>query len=127
MSERGKNISIDLQKEFEIIINKFLKENYKATQESLKKITEIMVNRLTEITPIGKRGGVFKRGWKFKDYFNVNYIYNQEGVLGINSGIPLTNLFEYSKNHRPFIQLSWNQNKKDIERLFIEDIQKRFK
>ena len=56
-----------------------------------------------------------KRSWKTKYYKNVKFIYNERGAQGVDKGIPLANLAEYSRRGpRPFIQQTWERNKAQI-------------
>lgn len=120
---------VEFEKAIEDLVVKFKKENFKATNEALEVAAKETQKRLEAATPIGDRGGVFKRGWGTKFYPNQKYIYNSEGSKGNRLGIPLTNLFVYSRNHanHRFVLETWEKNKGAIGDIFVKEYKKRLK
>jgi|SRR5690554_28400 len=117
---------IDIEKQFRTVINKFTQKSFDATQEALKTAAEDMAVRLKNATPVDT--GLFKNNWKVKSYHNVCYVYNERGGKGINKGMPLTNISEYSnRGPAPFISKTWERNKNEIKKIFIKDFERRIK
>ena len=116
----------DLEKEMRTIVNKFSEKNFKATQESLKEVGAEMANVLTASTPATKGSGLFRASWKIKSYKNAVYVYNSRGVKGLNAGIPVSNLAEYSaRGPKPFIINTFNANKTKIYNDFVKKMKQK--
>lgn len=124
----GGNANGDLQKQMEIIINKFKKINFKYTQEALDECSNETVRRLSGATNTKDGIGFFKSGWKSKKYPNAQYVYNDAGTGGIGKGIPYSNLAEYSsRGPQPFINSTWGKSKTEISKMFIKIMEKKLK
>ena len=120
------NVVKDFEKEFRILVNSFKNQNFNVTQEALKIASEEMAKRLMVASP--SNTGLFKSSWKVKQYTNVCYVYNNRGAGGIDKGIPLTNVIEYSRRGpQPFINSLWEKNKNEIKELFIKEFERRMK
>lgn len=113
---------MNLEKEFDKILQEFSKKTFEATQNALKEVTQDMLLRFAQASPIGTSVINYKSKWNYKSYHNVNYIYNEK----VNQkGIPLSNLLEYSSKGRPHIRSTWDSNKADIQRKFIAIMQRK--
>jgi len=85
-----------------------------------------MIKRFERVTPTNT--GFFKRSWDVKLYPNVNYIYNPRGPGGLEKGIPLTQVSEYSRRGpKPFVFKTWERNKSDILNIFKKEFERRLK
>jgi len=126
MQGHGNAAAFDLDKELRTIINKFRKENFKYTQETLAEVGNNMAQILSRNTPTTKGTGLFRSSFKVKPYVNSVYVYNDRGAKGINAGIPISNLAEYSKRGpKPFILNTFNSNKVQIYNDFIKIMQQK--
>ena len=117
----------DFLKQFESITRNFTKLNYEITQEVLVEVANEMARRLSNATHT-KGTGTFAGSWKIKEYKNVKYVYNSAGTKGQDKGIPLSNLAEYSdRGPVAFILETWDRNKDEILRLFVQKMEQRLK
>lgn len=113
--------NLEFTKAFESIIKDFANSNFKATQEALYETAQEGTKILSRQTPI--RTGAFKEGWKVEGkYANVKFIYNDRLA---NNRIPLSNLFEYSRNHKPFIFQTFNQSQGELLRMFNQKMKEK--
>ena len=116
----------DLEKEMRTVINKFNKKSFNATQESLKEVGIEMSHVLTAATPPTKGSGLFRGSWKIRQYKNAVYVYNERGAKGINAGIPISNLAEYSaRGPKPFIINTFNASKTKIYNDFVKKMKQK--
>ena len=97
MRGSGSGSTFDFEKEMRTVVNKFKKINYNYTQEALNDVGKSMADKLARSTPPTRGTGLFARSWKVKHYPNAVFVYNERGVGGINTGIPVSNLAEYAK------------------------------
>ena len=97
MRGSGSGSTFDFEKEMRTVVNKFKKINYNYTQEALNDVGKSMADKLARSTPPTRGTGLFARSWKVKRYPNAVFVYNERGVGGINTGIPVSNLAEYAK------------------------------
>ena len=97
MRGSGSGSTFDFEKEMRTVVNKFKKINYNYTQDALNDVGKSMADKLARSTPPTRGTGLFARSWKVKHYPNAVFVYNERGVGGINTGIPVSNLAEYAK------------------------------
>lgn len=120
------NNVLDFEKEFRRIINDFTKISFDATQEALKIAADETARRLMLASPVNT--GLFKSSWGVKQYANVCYVFNNRGAGGIEKGIPLTNIIEYSnRGPNPFIFRTWENIKNEMKEIFIKEFERRIK
>ncbi|MDA3781198.1 MAG: hypothetical protein PF487_13380 [Bacteroidales bacterium] len=125
MQGHGSNAAFNFQKEMATIINKYRKENFKATQKALEIAADELARTMASNTPAGMGTGLMKRSWGIKKYPNEVYVYNSRGAKGFNLGIPLSNVAEYSrKGPNRFIGRTFEANKQKIVDTFKKEFQK---
>lgn len=114
-SKSGKH-QLNMAEELKDILNDYSKQLYKNKEEALDKSADYLLNKLIQASPTGKTGQ-FKNSWiRTYKYKGVRYIGNTD-VGGKNSygyNIPLSNLIEFSKNGKPFIRRTFEENKEEI-------------
>jgi len=113
----------DFSKEMDIMVNRFYKENFDATQRALITVAQEGAKILERQSPVGT--GRFKSSWGVETkYPNVKFIHNK--ALAPNR-IPLSNLIEHSRRHTPFIYSTIGRYRGELFRKFIEEYQKEIK
>ncbi len=107
-------------------VAKFAKEHFHFTQEALAETAQEAVRILENATPMGPHStGFFKGGWRAAlQYTNVVFVYNKR--LAENR-IPLSNLYEYSARHTPFIRATMEANRAGLASYFIKTMQRKLK
>ena len=92
---------------------------------ALDKASDYFVDKLEQASPVDT--GEFKKSWtRTEKYKGVRYVGNT-AVGGKNKqggDIPLSNLIEFSKNGKPFIRATFEQNKDKIIDIIVDELNK---
>lgn len=115
---------VNLEKEFEKIINDYKKKLGADIEECLTDAGNLLIIELSNASPVGLLENPidphFKDCWAMKTkYKGVRYVGNTKKV---HDGIPLSNLIEFSRKGHPFIQRTFELNKDRIYKDFIEKL-----
>lgn len=109
---------INLQQQFDTVINKYRDELFDKVQVALEEAAEDVAKFLAAASPVGNSTDHFRDHWGVeKKYKNIKIVYNDK--LN-NNRIPLTNLLEFGRKGRPFVKKTWESIKDDILRKFIK-------
>lgn len=89
--------------------------------EGLEEATEYLADKLQAETPVNT--GVTKNSWvKQMKYRNVKYINN---TATNKQGYPIINVLEYSKTRgKPFVRRVVSRERKNIERIILQKMEK---
>jgi hypothetical protein len=89
--------------------------------EGLEEATDYLADKLQAKTPV--KTGVTKASWvKTKKYRNVKYINN---TATNKQGYPIINVLEYSKTKgKPFVRRVVSRERKNIERIILQKMEK---
>lgn len=119
---------LNLEREMRSIFNEYREKQFKVIQESFDNLGDEIVKTMTNSTSAGNNTGQFKRSWKKKKYKNAVYVYNERGAKGIEKGIPISNVAEYSaKGPQPFIKRTFNFNAVRFFNIFLKDFTQKIK
>ena len=124
-TKSGKH-QLDLAYELHEVLNEYANELLEQKEIALDKASDYLVEKLEQASPI--RTGELKRSWKRTDkYKNVRYVGNTAvgGKNEYGQNIPLTNLIEFSKNGKPFIRATFEQNKDQIVNIVVDTLNKK--
>lgn len=117
----------DLEREMTDLVNQFRQINFEITQEALEEVSQELAQILASATHTAGTGQM-KSSWRVKPYKNVKYVHNVRGTKGIDQGIPLTNLAEYSRRGpQPFIKKTWERHRQTITRRFVQLMEQKLK
>lgn|SRR5690554_6005898 len=115
-------MATSLEKEFQKVLQDYKQQMFEATEEALDKVSLEMQKKFENASPVGDSTPHFKHSWDRKmQYKGVRYIGNTKRVPN-ETGIPLSNILEYSRNGRPFINRTWKLNKNEIYKKFIQEL-----
>lgn len=124
-TKSGKH-QLDLAYELHEVLNEYANELIHEKEIALDKAADFLVEKLEQASPT--RTGEFKKNWNRTDkYAGVRYIGNST-VAGQNKeyggNIPLSNIIEFSKNGKPFIRATFEQNKDKIIDIIVDELNK---
>ena len=113
---------LNLAEELKDVLNEYSNELMAQKEEALDKAADFLVDKLEENSPVGETGK-FKKSWKRTEkYKGVRYVGNTDvgGKNEYGQSIPLANLIEFSKNGKPFIRATFEQNKDKIIDIIVD-------
>lgn len=117
---------LNLAEELKGVLSEYTDELLKQKEVALDKASDFFVDKLEKASP--SRTGEFKKNWKRTDkYKGVRYVGNST-VASKNKeyggDIPLSNILEFSKNGKPFIRATFEQNKDKIIDIIVDEMEK---
>lgn len=116
---------LNLAEELKDILNEYSNELMAQKEVALDKASDYFVEKLEQASPVDT--GKFKRSWIRTDkYKGVRYVGNT-ALAGKNKqggNIPLSNIIEFSKNGKPFIRATFEQNKDKIIDIIVDEMNK---
>lgn len=117
---------LNLAEELKGVLSEYTDELLKQKEVALDKASDFFVDKLEKASP--SRTGEFKNNWKRTDkYKGVRYVGNST-VASKNKeyggDIPLSNILEFSKNGKPFIRATFEQNKDKIIDIIVDEMEK---
>lgn len=116
---------LNLAEELKDILNEYSNELMAQKEIALDKASDYFVEKLEQASPVNT--GKFKKGWERTDkYKGVRYVGNTTLANKNKQGgnIPLSNIIEFSKNGKPFIRATFEQNKDKIVDIIVDEINK---
>ena len=116
---------LNLAEELKDVLNEYSNELTAQKEIALDKASDYFVEKLEQASPVDT--GEFKKSWKRTDkYKGVRYVCNTEKKKKNKQGgnIPLSNIIEFSKNGKPFIRATFEQNKDKIIDIIVDDLNK---
>ena len=117
---------LNLAEELKDVLNEYSNEVMAQKEVALDKAADFLVDKLEENSPVGETGE-FKKSWKRTEkYKGVRYVGNTDvgGKNEYGQNIPLANLIEFSKNGKPFIRATFEQNKDKIIDIIVDELNK---
>ena len=117
---------LNLAEELKYILNEYSNELMAQIEVALDKAADFLVDKLEENSPVGETGE-FKKSWtRTEKYKGVRYVGNTDvgGKNEYGQNIPLANLIEFSKNGKPFIRQTFQQNKDKIVDIMVDELNK---
>lgn len=117
---------LNLEEELKSVLDEFSNELMAQKEVALDKAADFLVDKLEENSPVGETGE-FKKSWtRTKKYKGVRYVGNTDvgGKNEYGQNIPLANLIEFSKNKKPFIRATFEQNKDKIIDIIVDELNK---
>lgn len=116
---------LNLAEELKDILNEYSNELLAQKEVALDKASDYFVEKLEQASPVDT--GEFKKSWTRTDkYKGVRYVGNT-AIAGKNKqggNIPLSNIIEFSKNGKPFIRATFEQNKDKIVDIIVDEMNK---
>lgn len=116
---------LNLAEELKDILNEYSNELMTQKEVALDKSSDYFVEKLEQASPVDT--GEFKKSWTRTDkYKSVRYVGNT-ALAGQNKqggNIPLSNIIEFSKNGKPFIRATFEQNKDKIIDIIVDEMNK---
>ena len=116
---------LNLAEELKDILNEYSNELIAQKEVALDKASDYFVKKLEQASPVDT--GEFKKSWIRTDkYKGVRYVGNT-ALAGKNKqggNIPLSNIIEFSKNGKPFIRATFEQNKDKIIDIIVDEMNK---
>ena len=116
---------LNLSEELKSILEEYSNELMAQKEIALDKASDYFVDKLEQASPVDT--GEFKKSWtRTEKYKGVRYVGNT-AVGGKNKqggDIPLSNLIEFSKNGKPFIRATFEQNKDKIIDIIVDELNK---
>lgn len=116
---------LNLAEELKDILNEYSNELMAQKEVALDKASDYFVEKLEQASPVDT--GEFKKSWTRTDkYKGVRYVGNT-ALAGKNKqggNIPLSNIIEFSKNGKPFIRATFEQNKDKIIDIIVDEMNK---
>ena len=116
---------LNLAEELKDILNEYSNELMAQKEVALDKASDYFVEKLEQASPVDT--GEFKKSWTRTDkYKGVRYVGNT-ALAGRNKqsgNIPLSNIIEFSKNGKPFIKATFEQNKDKIIGIIVDEMNK---
>ena len=117
---------LNLAEELKSVLDEFSNELMAQKEVALDKAADFLVDKLEENSPVGETGE-FKKSWtRTEKYKGVRYVGNTDvgGKNEYGQNIPLANLIEFSKNGKPFIRATFEQNKDKIIDIIVDELNK---
>lgn len=117
---------LNLAEELKDILNEYSKDLIEQKEVALDKAANFLVDKLEKNSPVGETGE-FKKSWtRTEKYKGVRYVGNTDvgGKNEYGQNIPLANLIEFSKNGKPFIRATFEQNKDEIIDIIVDELNK---
>lgn len=115
---------LNLAEELKDILNEYSRELYENKEQALDKASDYMMEKLEQNSPVDT--GTFKNSWtRTTKYKGVRYIGNS-AVGSTNQygyGIPLSNLIEFSSKGKPFIRITFDENKEQIIKIIKGELE----
>lgn len=129
-------MKINLAKEIDNIFKNYGNQVFNAVENALDDASEVLEKKLSAASPVGNSDNHFRDNWSRKmQYKGVRYVGNKKMVqrgaytskkTGQSTrhagGIPLSSIMEYSKNGKPFILKTWENNKNDVFEIFKKSL-----
>lgn len=120
---------LNLAEELKSVLDEYASELTEQKEIALDKASDYLVEKLEQASPVqaGAGGGTFKRSWtRTQKYKGVRYVGNTDvgGKNEYGQSIPLANLIEFSKNGKPFIRATFEQNKDKIIDIIVDEMEK---
>ena len=112
---------LNLAEELKDVLNEYSNELMAQKEVALDKASDYFVEKLEQASPVDT--GEFKKSWTRTDkYKGVRYVGNTDvgGKNEYGQSIPLANLIEFSKNGKPFIRATFEQNKDKIIDIIVD-------
>lgn len=116
---------LNLAEELKDILNEYSNELMAQKEVALDKASDYFVEKLEQESPVDT--GEFKKSWTRTDkYKGVRYVGNTAlaGKNKTGGNIPLSNIIEFSKNGKPFIRATFEQNKDKIIDIIVDELNK---
>lgn len=111
---------LNLAEELKSVLDEYASELTAQKEIALDKAGDYLVEKLEQASPV--RTGRFKAGWtRTYKYKGVRYVGN---TVLTEKNIPLANLIEFSKNGKPFIRATFEQNKDKIIDIIVDELNK---
>lgn len=111
----------NLAEELKDVLNEYSNELMAQKEVALDKASDYFVEKLEQASPVDT--GEFKKSWtRTEKYKGVRYVGNT-ALAGKNKQggkIPLSNIIEFSKNGKPFIRATLEQNKDKIIDIIVD-------
>lgn len=120
----------DIEKQMADIIRDYRNTQFDAIEESLTVVSEDTARKLEQASPIGKGPVHLKDQWGVKTkYKNVRYVGNSKMTKESKNfrSVPLSNVLEYGKRGKPFINRTWEINKNEVYNNFKKELERRIK
>lgn len=117
---------LNLADELKGILNEYSNDLIEQKEVALDKAADFLVDKLEKNSPVGETGE-FKKSWtRTEKYKGVRYVGNTDvgGKNEYGQNIPLANLIEFSKNGKPFIRATFEQNKDEIIDIIVDELNK---
>ena len=117
---------LNLAEELKSVLGEYASELINEKEIALDKAADFLVDKLEENSPVGETGE-FKKSWtRTEKYKGVRYVGNTDvgGKNEYGQSIPLANLIEFSKNGKPFIRATFEQNKDKIIDIIVDELNK---
>lgn len=117
---------LNLAEELKSILDEYSNELMAQKEIALDKAADFLVDKLEANSPVGETGD-FKKSWtRTEKYKGVRYVGNTDtaGKNEYGYDIPLANIIEFSKNGKPFIRATFEQNKDKIVDIIVDEMNK---
>lgn len=124
MAKKTHQKQFSLADELLPILEQYAGELRSLREQALDKASDFFVEQLQANSP--ERTGSLKQGWtRTTKYKGVRYIGNTAVTVPDKKGhqIPLSNIVEYSSKGRPFIRLTFEENREKIVNIIKETIE----
>lgn len=112
---------LNLAEELKSVLNDYASELTAQKEIALDKASDFFVEKLEQASPVDT--GEFKKSWtRTTKYKGVRYVGNTDvgGKNEYGQSIPLANIIEFSKNGKPFIRATFEQNKDKIIDIIVD-------
>lgn len=116
---------LNLYEELKDVLREVQDELLEKREIALDKASDYFLEKVEQATPVktGKLRDSWLRTYKYK---GVRYVGNSADSKTLNSSgsyyIPLANLVEFSKNGKPFIRRTFEENKSEIISIIKEEL-----
>lgn len=114
---------LNLAEELKDILDEYSQELFESKEQALDKAADFLVEKLEQNSPYdpNSEGQHLKDSWKRTDkYTGVRYVGNTKVT---SQNIPLSNLVEFSKNGKPFIRRTFDENREEIVKIIKGEIE----
>lgn len=116
-------MALDIEEQFAEILKEYKQELKEDVERALTQASQILVDRLAAVSPVGDDAPHFKDQWGLKtQYKGVRYIGNSKAIPSKNGNIPLINLLEYGPHAKPFVAKTFEENKEVIFTTFVQTL-----
>ena len=116
---------LNLAEELKSVLDEYESELMAKKEVALDKASDYFVEKLEQASPVDT--GEFKKSWtRTQKYKGVRYVGNTAlaGKNKTGGNIPLSNIIEFSKNGKPFIRATFEQNKNKIIDIIVDELNK---